>query len=275
MNCNFELLGRDRRWTFWQQEIRIGRDPACDLALAPEEFPGVSRFHALARERQGAFWIEDQGSTGGTYRNCERVDQARLATGDVLRLGPDGPELRVRFSPASVSDVAPTVTGEAPTPPPGRIPSTTTGGVWAPRSTRPNPQLEETLIGEEPMLEAKLNTIRNLLVAVTLLCLGLVGVVVYQGQEIRRNREAVNHMQRRAENAVGQFMPQLNQRLNRFDVRLDSFQGQMDSLDGNMKKSEDRFVRRLNDEMPKIMDRYLALKAEEIKKGARARIEVR
>lgn len=275
MNCNFELLGRDRRWTFRQNEIRIGRDPGCDLALAQEEFRGVSRFHAVVRVLQGAFWVEDQGSTGGTYRNGERVEQARLAPGDVLRLGPDGPELRIRFSSPSVSEAAPTVTGEAPTDPPGHHPSTTAGDVWAPRPARHTPQTDETLIGEEPMLEAKLNTIRNLLVAVTLLCLGLVGMVVYQGQEIKRNREAMNNMQRQAENAVGQFMPQLNQRLNRFDARLDNFQVQMDSLDENMKKSEDRFVRRLNDEMPKIMDRYLALKAEEIRKGAHTRIEVR
>lgn len=275
MNCTIELLARDRRWTFWQNEIRVGRDPGCDLALSQTEFPGVSRFHALVRVRQDSFWVEDQGSTGGTYRNGQRVEQARLAPGDVLRLGPDGPELRVSFSPPSATEAAPTVTDEAPTHLPRKVPSAASQDIWRARPARATLQRDEDLIGEEPMVEAKLNTIRNLLVAVVLLCLVLVGIVVFQQQEIKRNREAVSSMQRQAENAVGQFMPQLNQRLNRFDARLDNFQGQMDSLDENMKKSEDRFVRRLNDEMPRIMDRYLALKAEEIKKGAHARIEVR
>ena len=58
------------------------------------------------------------------------------------------------------------------------------------------------------MLERKIAMTRNLLLAVIILCLVLGGVVVYQGQEIKKTRETLNAMQRQAENAVGQFMPQ-------------------------------------------------------------------
>ena len=101
------------------------------------------------------------------------------------------------------------------------------------------------------MLESKIAMTRNLLLFVILLCIALGAVVIYQGQEIKKTRETLNSMQRQAENAVGQFMPQLNNRLNRFDTRLDEFQGKMDKMDENMKHAEDRFVARMNTEMPK------------------------
>ena len=125
------------------------------------------------------------------------------------------------------------------------------------------------------MLESKIAVTRNLLVFVILLCIVLGGVIVYQGQEIRKTRETLNSMQRDAQNAVGQFMPQLNNRLNRFDSRLDDFQGKMDQMDSNMKRAEDRFVVRMDSEMPKIMDRYLAMKANELQRSGKAQIQVR
>jgi len=125
------------------------------------------------------------------------------------------------------------------------------------------------------MLERNLAVTRNLLVLVILLCLALGAVVVYQGQEIRKTRDTLNAMQKQAEGAVGQFMPSLNTRLNRFDSRLDQFQQKMDAMDGNIKKAEDRFVQRMDVEMPRIMDRYLQMKANELQRGAKAEVKVR
>jgi uncharacterized protein HemX len=143
----------------------------------------------------------------------------------------------------------------------------------------PRPEFEELTPGEEAMLERKIAMMRNLIIFVIVLCIALGGVVVYQGQEIRKTRDTLNAMQRQAENAVGQFMPQLNSRLNRFDTRLDEFQSKMDQMDGkmdaNMKRAEDRMVTRMDTEMPKIMDRYIQMKANELQRGGHAQVQVR
>lgn len=156
----------------------------------------------------------------------------------------------------------------------------TSGGLQAPSlsasqmNAAPS-SYDEVSPGEEAMLENKIAVTRNLLIFVILLCIVLGGVIVYQGQEIRKTRETLNSMQRDAQNAVGQFMPQLNNRLNRFDSRLDEFQTKMDQMDSNMKRAEDRFVVRMDSEMPKIMDRYLQMKANELQRSGKAQVQVR
>jgi hypothetical protein len=52
-------------------EIRVGRSPECDVALADDPF--VSTYHARFF-RSGENWIvEDQGSTNGTLVNSQRI----------------------------------------------------------------------------------------------------------------------------------------------------------------------------------------------------------
>ncbi len=64
--------------------ISIGRRPGNDLLL---EGGKVSRDHARI-EREGMdFWLIDAGSANGTYINGERIEKARLASGDQLRIG--------------------------------------------------------------------------------------------------------------------------------------------------------------------------------------------
>jgi len=175
-------------------------------------------------------------------------------------------------------------TSRTPAPPevPTQMPGTS-GGLQAPavgasaemRAAEAGADYDELSPGEEAMLESKIAMTRNLLLFVILLCIALGAVVIYQGQEIKKTRETLNSMQRQAENAVGQFMPQLNNRLNRFDTRLDEFQGKMDKMDENMKHAEDRFVARMNTEMPKIMDRYVQMKANEIQRSTKGQVQIR
>ncbi len=65
-------------------ENLIGRDPGLWLSLPLE---GVSRRHARVVPREGAFWIEDLGSTNGTFVNGERVAAEQLRHLDVVSLG--------------------------------------------------------------------------------------------------------------------------------------------------------------------------------------------
>lgn len=66
-------------------ELVLGRRENSDLHL-PD--PHVSRAHAIVRRQSGAVWIEDLGSTGGTFVNDERITGAQaLKHGDAVRFG--------------------------------------------------------------------------------------------------------------------------------------------------------------------------------------------
>ena len=47
----------------------------------------VSRKHAVLVERDGDFFIEDQGSLNGTFVNRKRVESGQLEDGDELQIG--------------------------------------------------------------------------------------------------------------------------------------------------------------------------------------------
>jgi FHA domain len=66
--------------------VTIGRSSQNDVALAEDEF--ASAKHARIEPRRDGVWVEDIGSTNGTYLNGIRLARARkLAAGDVVRVG--------------------------------------------------------------------------------------------------------------------------------------------------------------------------------------------
>ena len=65
-------------------ETTVGRSPDCGIFL---DDVTVSRKHAVLRDRDGAFLIEDQGSLNGTFVNRKRVESAQLDDGDELQVG--------------------------------------------------------------------------------------------------------------------------------------------------------------------------------------------
>ena len=66
------------------QRTLIGRSPDCVVFL---DDVTVSRRHALLAERDGRWFVEDQGSLNGTFVNRERVESAELSDGDELQIG--------------------------------------------------------------------------------------------------------------------------------------------------------------------------------------------
>ena len=64
--------------------ITAGRHPRCDIFL---DDITVSRRHAVIERKDDGFVVRDAGSLNGTYVNRERVDEARLRTGDELQIG--------------------------------------------------------------------------------------------------------------------------------------------------------------------------------------------
>ncbi len=66
--------------------VTIGRAGHNDLGLEADEF--ASARHARFEPRRDGVWVEDVGSTNGTYVNGVRIDgPRRLSPGDVVRIG--------------------------------------------------------------------------------------------------------------------------------------------------------------------------------------------
>ncbi len=66
--------------------LTIGRGEQNDVLLGSDEF--ASARHARVEQRPDGAWVEDVGSTNGTYVNELKLTRPRrLAAGDVLRVG--------------------------------------------------------------------------------------------------------------------------------------------------------------------------------------------
>jgi pSer/pThr/pTyr-binding forkhead associated (FHA) protein len=66
--------------------VTIGRSSENDLPLDADEF--TSSRHARVEPRRDGVWIEDVGSTNGTFLNGAQLTRPRrLSPGDVIRVG--------------------------------------------------------------------------------------------------------------------------------------------------------------------------------------------
>jgi len=67
-------------------ELTIGRSPGCGVAMPDDIY--TSTLHARLFRRNDQLWVEDLGSTNGTFVNSEQISQAvRLGKGDLLQIG--------------------------------------------------------------------------------------------------------------------------------------------------------------------------------------------
>lgn len=66
--------------------LTVGRSAGNDIELRGDGFASAS--HARFEQRSDGVWLEDTGSTNGTFVNGVRLNGARkLASGDVVRVG--------------------------------------------------------------------------------------------------------------------------------------------------------------------------------------------
>jgi pSer/pThr/pTyr-binding forkhead associated (FHA) protein len=67
-------------------ELTVGRAGGCGVALPEDSF--VSQLHARVFRRDGELYVEDLGSTNGTYLNTKKIATAvALRKGDRLQIG--------------------------------------------------------------------------------------------------------------------------------------------------------------------------------------------
>lgn len=94
------------------KELIAGRDPSATVKYDPTRDDLVSRQHAkIAPDETDPtqFTVVDLNSRNGTYVNKQRImGSARIAPGDVIQLGPGGPEFEFDLDPRPAPLVHPT-----------------------------------------------------------------------------------------------------------------------------------------------------------------------
>jgi hypothetical protein len=152
--------------------VRIGRDPASELALEGDTSQLVSWNHARIELSSSGAYLIDLKSTNGTFVNQKRVqDRSPLHQGDLIQLGQTGPTMKVveldldsgreKQSPQAAGHHK---RGGAAVATPPAAPSTTT-------------VLTKSLAATRGMLDAVQRTQRNLLIGMSVVGVALLAVV--------------------------------------------------------------------------------------------------
>ncbi len=74
------------RYALTQSVSKIGRDQTNNISITNDHY--ISRHHAWVLQMQGGYWVEDLGSTNGTYLNGEVLNERKqIYAGDRLTFG--------------------------------------------------------------------------------------------------------------------------------------------------------------------------------------------
>lgn len=106
------LAWNDRVLSLGEGENLIGRDPACGVWL---DLPGVSRRHAKILVRGETAWLDDLGSTNGTFIGAAPITAAQpLRDGDVIQIGSAALRFRMwsQSRPVATERLAPRASGD-------------------------------------------------------------------------------------------------------------------------------------------------------------------
>ena len=102
---------RGRRIPLDRAYLVVGRENSCDVRF---EDPGVSRTHAALRRRGNSVYVEDLGSSAGTFVNGVATTAAReLRAGDVLTFASVAARLESDGAAAGETGAVPTRPAEA------------------------------------------------------------------------------------------------------------------------------------------------------------------
>jgi pSer/pThr/pTyr-binding forkhead associated (FHA) protein len=85
---------RGRQIELASEYLTVGREPTCDVRL---DDPHVSRTHAALERRGGTVYVQDLGSSAGTFVNGTQARSAELHQGDIVAFA----TVRARFEAAS------------------------------------------------------------------------------------------------------------------------------------------------------------------------------
>jgi len=169
------------------RDLLIGRDLSAHVRFDPESDDLVGRQHARILQDPGdryKFSIVDLNSRNGTYLNKQRVvGTAAITPGDIIQLGPGGPEFQFDLDPLPAHLVK--ATRQAATPQgamaPTRVAATPTSAVAMPGKAAVGKETVERMVGT-----ARKEGYRNLglgIAATVLLAGGVIGIVAWRASQ--------------------------------------------------------------------------------------------
>lgn len=71
------------QYVITKTETTIGRGADSDILI---DNPGVSRHHAVIKEKDGKFFLEDNGSANGTFIKGEKITTKEIKNGDIIQI---------------------------------------------------------------------------------------------------------------------------------------------------------------------------------------------
>ncbi|HME57003.1 MAG TPA: FHA domain-containing protein, partial [Terracidiphilus sp.] len=223
MDIEIIVIGESGKWVLNYPRIRIGMDPNCEVNLPPGRYPSVAGVHLVLEMVGGAVSLARDTPPGGdTYLNGHPANAgAAIRSGDILRLGAGGPELRIRLleretyaplaqhEPTSVQNHEPTrvITSQASAPypsPPPVAPAAVGRQGYTAEAVRGDPAAPRTAVmqsapsateGEDMQnLESKLKSLQSILVVNLLIILVLLGCNIWQCWELSQTRDDVQQL---------------------------------------------------------------------------------
>lgn len=103
--------GQRRSFPLNREMTVVGRGEDCDFRVPVGD---VSRKHCRLVKEEAGLRIEDLGSSNGTFRNGERIQEAFLEPGDYLQIGPAQFIVQIDGSPAEEDITFPSLPAAAP-----------------------------------------------------------------------------------------------------------------------------------------------------------------
>src|SRR5215218_6310114 len=83
--------------------LTVGRSENCTVRFDPANERIASKQHAFIEARPDGYYLSDNASTNGTLLNGERIDRAKLASGDNVQFGRKGATATVVVNEANVA----------------------------------------------------------------------------------------------------------------------------------------------------------------------------
>jgi S1-C subfamily serine protease len=189
-----------------QAGIRLGRESVCEICFDVERDDVVSRVHCridVESADQGVFKLTDLNSRNGTFVNKQRITgSVALRPGDIIQLGPGGPEMEFSTTGYAVVPKATRLASEPvgpvaaatqlytppaqPVPPPAVHPPTTPAGVVPPAPPVPPAQVIRTGPSHatvERMIQSsqsKLRTFQLIAAAAVIVVIAAAGFAFYR-----------------------------------------------------------------------------------------------
>ncbi|MGD0681453.1 MAG: FHA domain-containing protein [Terracidiphilus sp.] len=287
MDIEIVVIGESGKRVLSDSRIRIGQDPNCEVSLQPGRYPAVAGVHLTLEVVNGVVSLARGAPLGGeTFVNGHPAAAgAAIHSGDILRLGAGGPELRIRlleqeaYAPPAQPQHEPTRVMPEPTRAlhePTRVITGATTVTYssappvAPAATGRQGYATEVMHGisaaprdavqqsaastddseDLRAMESKMKTIQSILVINLVILLVLLGCNVWQSWELSQTRDEVQQLHAQAQNAVAQFTPAL-------DARLGVFEQRMDGMDAKIAEAQDRMVKTMDAQTKREEDRLV------------------